>query len=51
VCREYAAQAITDQHQSQAVVARLRGLGLVAGVQGMTRGEVAGVPRVARPVV
>lgn len=37
LCREYGAQAFTDQHESQAVITRARELGLKATVFGMTR--------------
>jgi hypothetical protein len=37
LCREYGAQAFTDQHESQAVVTRARELGLKTTVYAMTR--------------
>jgi phage terminase large subunit-like protein len=37
LCREYRADAVTDQHESQAVTARLRDHGVSAVVRGMTR--------------
>lgn len=37
IARAYGARAASDQHESQAVVARLRELGVTAAVRGMTR--------------
>jgi hypothetical protein len=37
LCREFSARAVSDQHESQAVIARLGELGVSAVVRGMTR--------------
>jgi len=37
LCREFSASAVSDQHESQAVIARLRELGVSAAVRAMTR--------------
>jgi hypothetical protein len=37
LCRAYGARVFTDQHESQAIVSRLRELGVTATVIGMTR--------------